>query len=109
MTPLWQDRVSRWLVLFLLVLAGGTLLSATSSAQQPPPPSDSYRYRVDVQLVLVPTTVATADGRPVTWLERDAFEVLEDGHPRPLKLFEDRKSTRLNSSHIQKSRMPSSA
>ena len=88
MTPLWQDRVSRWLVLFLLVLAGGALLSATSSAQQPPPPSDSYRYRVDVQLVLVPTTVATAAGRPVTWLERDAFEVLEDGHPRPLKLFE---------------------
>ena len=28
---------------------------------------------------------------------------------RELSLMEDRKSTRLNSSHIQKSRMPSSA
>ena len=27
----------------------------------------------------------------------------------PLAFYEDRKSTRLNSSHIQKSRMPSSA
>ena len=31
------------------------------------------------------------------------------GIPKQLPPFEDRKSTRLNSSHIQKSRMPSSA
>ena len=39
---------------------------------------------------------------------------LAEGHPRDLNVFYtsaigDRKSTRLNSSHIQKSRMPSSA
>ena len=36
------------------------------------------------------------------------IEVVEHGHDT-LSVFGDRKSTRLNSSHIQKSRMPSSA
>ena len=31
------------------------------------------------------------------------------GYQNPKKIYTDRKSTRLNSSHIQKSRMPSSA
>lgn len=88
MTPTPPGRVLRRFSLFLLVFAGGGLVALASAAQEPPPPSDSYRYRVDVQLVLVPTTVATAEGRPVTSLERDAFEVWEDGQPRPLKLFE---------------------
>ena len=34
---------------------------------------------------------------------------MDPGHPGALKYLADRKSTRLNSSHIQKSRMPSSA
>lgn len=62
------------------------LPAAVASAQEPPP--DDYRYRVNVQLVLVPASVTTADGRPVTWLEQDAFEVYEDGRLRPLKVFE---------------------
>ena len=37
----------------------------------------------------------------------DLVEVLK--RPGPLTVLADRKSTRLNSSHIQKSRMPSSA
>ena len=38
-----------------------------------------------------------------------SFDVRWHGGGKRLKLREDRKSTRLNSSHIQKSRMPSSA
>ncbi|MBI4466306.1 MAG: VWA domain-containing protein [Acidobacteria bacterium] len=56
------------------------------SAQQPPP--EDYRYRVDVQLVMVSASVTAPDGTPVTWLEQDAFEVYEDGVARPLKVFE---------------------
>ena len=47
--------------------------------------------------------------------QRELAALLRDyaGRPTPLylarRLTEDRKSTRLNSSHIQKSRMPSSA
>ena len=40
-------------------------------------------------------------------LETGLRQVLES--ERPARPFKDRKSTRLNSSHIQKSRMPSSA
>ncbi|MEE9236022.1 MAG: VWA domain-containing protein [Candidatus Acidoferrales bacterium] len=70
--------------------AAATLLLSpgTTLAQQPPPPPEEYRHRVDVALVLVPASVTTPDGRPVTWLERDAFEVYEEGELRPLKVFE---------------------
>ncbi|MFQ5722921.1 MAG: VWA domain-containing protein [Terriglobia bacterium] len=71
-------------------MAAATLLlsSGVGLAQQPPPPPEEYRHRVDVALVLVPASVTTPDGRPVTWLDRDAFEVYEDGERRPLKIFE---------------------
>lgn len=61
-------------------------LLLTLEAQEPPP--DDYRYRVDVQLVMVSASVTTREGQPVTWLEGDAFEVYEDGQRRPLKVFE---------------------
>ena len=76
----------RWFSLPRLALAALWLLSSASAAQQPPP--DPYRYRIDVQLVLVPASVTTADEKPVTWLEQDAFEVYEDGQLRPLRVFE---------------------
>ena len=45
-----------------------------------------------------------------TWgLLRQSVHLLFDGVPENIDLHADRKSTRLNSSHIQKSRMPSSA
>lgn len=74
-------KVGRVLVFLLLALA--------AAAQQPPPPSgDPYRLRVDVQLVMVSASVSTPDGKPVTTLDRDAFEILENGRPRPLKFFD---------------------
>ena len=45
------------------------------------------------------------DGRLLAGLSNLRFDVREEGNRTLL----DRKSTRLNSSHIQKSRMPSSA
>lgn len=62
------------------------LWGVSAGAQQPPP--DQYRLRVGVELVLVPATVSTPDGKPVTWLARDAFEVYEDGALRSIKVFE---------------------
>jgi Ca-activated chloride channel family protein len=61
------------------------------SAQEPPP--DDFRYRIDVELVLLSANVFSADGEPITTLEQEAFEVYEDGKLRPIKLFE--KSTGL--------------
>ncbi|MFQ5694714.1 MAG: VWA domain-containing protein [Terriglobia bacterium] len=68
------------------LLVGAVLLAASLSGAQERPP-DEYRLRVDVRRVVVPASVSTPDGRPVTTLERDAFEIYEDGQRRPLKLF----------------------
>jgi len=71
-------------LLALLILLAG--LPVSLSPQEPPP--DDFRYRLDVQLVLLSANVFSADGKPITALEQDAFEVYEGGQLRPLKLFE---------------------
>lgn len=85
-----------WTAGRLVLVAGLAAVVAASwpvalSAQEPPP--DEFRYRIDVQLVLLSANVFSPDGAPITTLEQDAFEVYEDGQPRPIKLFE--KSTGL--------------
>ena len=51
-----------------------------------------------------------ADGDVAKWLSDDTRHMLAELKPSPDQVtIADRKSTRLNSSHIQKSRMPSSA
>ena len=44
-----------------------------------------------------------------TWATKEIKPVLNDANTVLIALIEDRKSTRLNSSHSQQSRMPSSA
>jgi len=63
------------------------LICAPSAAAQEPPP-DTFRFRVNVQLVLLSASVSTSDGRPVPDLAEAAFEVYEEGELRPLRLFE---------------------
>jgi Ca-activated chloride channel family protein len=64
----------------------GAVFAAPARAQEPPP--DSFRYRIDVQMVLLSANVFSPDGEPVTTLDKDAFEVYEDGQLRPIKMFE---------------------
>ncbi len=71
-------------LLVFLLLAG-----VAAHAQLPPPPTDdSFRYRVGVQLVLVPASVTNAEGRAVNDLAQGAFEVYENGQARPIRVFE---------------------
>lgn len=82
MSRVRPGRALLWLSLFWLV-------AFPALAQEVPPPAeDSYRYRVNVGLVLVAASVTTADGLPVTNLDEDAFQVYEDGVLRPVKVFE---------------------
>lgn len=46
-------------------------------------------FRSGVLTVPVSVTVVDAQGRPVTGLSRDAFEVFEDGTPQPVSYFAD--------------------
>jgi Ca-activated chloride channel family protein len=71
------------------LLAGGTLavclVGALSAAGQQPP---TFRGGSDV--VRVFATVTDKDGRLVTTLTRENFEVRDDGHPQPLTQFENK-------------------
>ena len=103
--------------------------SASADASSPPPePSDEQREALAQLAALPPGPVllfgATGSGKTEVYL-REAARVLEAGcqvlvlvpeinltpqlEARLAARFPDRKSTRLNSSHSQQSRMPSSA
>ena len=89
---------------FLLLLALVLLLSAGGQAQQenaqaPPqePPTPPQRpaeeepqppvFRAEITFVRVDAIVTDGDGNPVTDLEADDFEVLEDGIPQTIESF----------------------
>ncbi len=82
-----SSRLIRVVCLCLALFSAGATLPAQV------PPRDTFRYRVDVGLVLVPASVITKEGQPLTTLGRDDFEIYEDGELRPLQVFE--KSTQL--------------
>ena len=66
-------------------------------------PGTKYSYSTYGYCLLGAAVEAAADFKFVEYLRRNVFE------PAGMDRIGDRKSTRLNSSHIQKSRMPSSA
>jgi VWFA-related protein len=52
-------------------------------------PLSAQTFRSGILTVPVSVTVVDAQGRPVTGLSRDVFEVLEDGTPQPISYFAD--------------------
>jgi VWFA-related protein len=49
----------------------------------------AQRFRATIDTVQVSVTVTDANGRLITGLSRDDFEVLEDGTPQPITVFTD--------------------
>jgi Ca-activated chloride channel family protein len=76
-----EESVSRWLV---GVGLGVGLFSVAAAPQQQPP---VFRGRSDVVRVFV--TVTDRDGRLVTTLAQDQFEVRDEGKPQPITLFDN--------------------
>src|SRR5512135_2987635 len=72
------------IVLATLIAFG---LAATLVAQAPPPPQQRPTFRAGVNLVRV-DVYPTLDGRAVSDLTRDDFEVREDGVLQRLETFE---------------------
>jgi Ca-activated chloride channel family protein len=71
---------------FLAVVLGATALvrgSAQSQQQQPP------IFRGGTDVVRVFTTVTDKDGKLVTTLARDDFELRDDGKPQPITQFDN--------------------
>ena len=100
------------------------LLAVSLSAQDQ---QSEVIFRESVKYVIAPVIVTDRDNKFVNGLSPIDFRLLDNGKPQkitedvashPISLvvaiqasaaMEDRKSTRLNSSHIPLSRMPSSA
>ena len=93
----------RWALRAILM---GTIFGGTALAQQAPPPITTGDLKVMADTIWVLVTAFL-----VFWMNA-GFGCVESGLCRAknaTNILGDRKSTRLNSSHIQKSRMPSSA
>jgi hypothetical protein len=69
--------------LLCLVAAFTAVFTATGTAQQSTPPEPVLR--ITVNLVQVDAVVTDARGNPVTNLNANDFEVLEDGRPQTIK------------------------
>jgi VWFA-related protein len=68
-----------------LLVAVGLASSGLTSRQAPAASQQTFRSRVNT--VAVHATVKGSDGRFVPDLERDAFEILDDGRPTDIVLF----------------------
>lgn len=72
-------------------LAAVLLLVSTgpgAQAPQPPDPAQPPTFRTGVGAVRVDVTVLDGDGRPVTDLGKDDFEIVEDGERQPIQFVE---------------------
>ncbi|HEV7552204.1 MAG TPA: VWA domain-containing protein [Candidatus Angelobacter sp.] len=89
--PLWFSLAG----LFLCLLCARGIHATAQDPQKGdriPPGSQSQKdestFRVNVRLVNVFTTVTDSRGAPVADLTRDDFQLLEDGVPQTIKVFE---------------------
>jgi len=64
--------------------AGGS----KSSNSKPGEPNDDTTFKVDVKLVNVFVTVTDEHGAPVAGLNKDNFQMLEDGRPQKISVFD---------------------
>lgn len=74
------------LILLLLVLGGGAPAQTTPAPNQQG--AESYRISVDVDLVVLPTAVRDPQGRYVSDLREQDFQVYEDGALQRIRLFQ---------------------
>lgn len=75
--------IAAFLAVLLLVSTG-----PRAQAPQPQDPAQPPTFRTGVGAVRVDVTVLDGDGRPVTDLGKDDFEILEDGERQPIQFVE---------------------
>lgn len=63
------------------------LLAAAALAQAPAQPPGTT-FRAGVEIVRLDVRVTDSDGRPIRDLRQDEVEIVEDGRPRPIVLFQ---------------------
>jgi Ca-activated chloride channel homolog len=104
-TPFWQSEVALWIAPFAAVLARKKWASALRNstalivlalpaiaqpqASAPPqnPHADDYTINVNVDQVVLPATVEDRKGTLVSGLDKNDFQVYEDGALQQIKYF----------------------
>jgi Ca-activated chloride channel family protein len=72
-------------------VAGPTFLFlALGIPQQQTPPPEEFRFRAEVNTVLLPVTVKDASGVPVMGLPQSAFTIRDEGEVRTVVYFDER-------------------
>jgi Ca-activated chloride channel family protein len=71
----------------LCLLVVTALLAGGVAARQTPPVRDRRTFRSGIEITTVTATVRDSQGRLVTGLEGEAFEVFEDGDPQTVTQF----------------------
>ena len=66
------------------------LFLALGIPQQQPPPPEEFRFRAEVNTVLLPVTVKDASGVPVMGLPQSAFTIRDEGEVRTVVYFDER-------------------
>ena len=105
-TSIFDSMRNLWLFVFLAVTvglctaqvpkppwAGGSAPAKTTdtNSSQPPDQKSDTTFKVNVKLVNVFVTVTDEHGAPVAGLTKDNFNLLEDGKPQTVSIF-DRES-----------------
>jgi len=80
-------RALATLVVSLCALFTGSLVARAEQASSPQE-SEKGRIRIEVNLVTVIASVLDKNGRPVPDLPKNAFELLEEGLPQRIEVFE---------------------
>jgi len=73
--------------IFSLLVTLTSILTMQSSARQTPPPQEEGVIRINVNLVQVDAVVTDNNGKPVTDLTANDFEVLQDGKRQTISNF----------------------
>jgi VWFA-related protein len=76
---------------FLLVALSASIAASPQAQTSSPATQSIPTFKAKARLVLVDVVVTNNRGEPVTGLEREDFEVLEDGKPQPVSNFEEHK------------------
>jgi len=81
----------RYIVFFLFICTSFSGAAQAQNTQSNPAPVTTLK--TSVRLVTVDVVVTNGKGEPVSALKKEDFEVLEDGKPQAVSVFEEHKGT----------------
>src|SRR5258708_3159392 len=82
-----QRKILYFFLLVLVIIANSYGWQSKSSEKQKPPQQDDYVVKLGTTLVQIDAVVTDRNGKHVTDLRPDEFEVLQDGKPQKITNF----------------------